>query len=303
MTRHTISTLAAFATCLVGTPAVAQPTVSLGPIRSVGDFSALVATNEGPVERKLPNRLGGRFRHAEPKEVALEIEADRCVVVGAWSRDAHGTVRVTVQPSNTNTAFTQVAYTTVCAERQPQSKTIRIEAGPGTRSFQGAVLLLRELASARGAHGGLTLGTNLTPPVPPAPPEPAVPATPPTPAYPIGGGPGFVGDHLRALYATHGNGALPMIAVANTTLGAGERREITFPVHAGVCYVILAAGMPSVRELDLSVLDPYGNERARDTTHDAFPFVRVCPEVDGEYRILVGMYLGYGPYGLQVFRQ
>jgi len=59
--------------------------------------------------------------------------------------------------------------------------------------------------------------------------------------------------------------------------------------------------MPSVRELNLRVLDPYGNERARDSEGDAFPSVRFCPAVGGRWKLQVRMFNGYGRYALQVF--
>jgi hypothetical protein len=118
-----------------------------------------------------------------------------------------------------------------------------------------------------------------------------------------GSGSGFVAARLRERHRAVGRGGSPVTDLLAGTLRTGDERSIALPVVGGGCYVALAAGMPSVRELDLRVRDPFGNERARDEARDAFPATgRFCASVSGRWTIEVRMFNGYGQYGLQVFQ-
>jgi len=59
--------------------------------------------------------------------------------------------------------------------------------------------------------------------------------------------------------------------------------------------------VPSMRELNIQVLDSFGNEMATDATADAFPTARACPQVAGRWRATVRAFAGYGQFGAQVF--
>lgn len=116
-----------------------------------------------------------------------------------------------------------------------------------------------------------------------------------------GAGDGFLPGRIRARHQAAGEGRPPVTDLLSGRLSTSEARDVEVPVEGGRCYVALAAGVPSVRELDLRVLDNFGNERARDETRDAFPSVRFCPSISGRWQVQVRMYNGYGAYALQIF--
>lgn len=120
--------------------------------------------------------------------------------------------------------------------------------------------------------------------------------------YRVGGtGSGFVAERIRARHRAVGEGRQPVTDLVTGRLRTSEEHRIPLEVEGGRCYVVIAAGMPSVRELNLRVLDPYGNERARDETRDAFPSVRFCPSVAGRWTVEIDMFNGYGQWGAQAF--
>lgn len=118
-----------------------------------------------------------------------------------------------------------------------------------------------------------------------------------------GAGNDFVAQRIRALHQQRGEGRQPATDLVAGDLRTGESRETTLEVDGGACYTVIAAGVPSIRELDLRVLDGFGNERAHDEQRDAFPSASFCAPVAGRWRIVTRVFLGYGHYGLQVFRR
>ena len=119
----------------------------------------------------------------------------------------------------------------------------------------------------------------------------------------VGGtGSGFVNSRVRERHRAAGRGRAAVTDLVTGTLRTGGARTLPIEVEGGKCYLAIAAGVPSVRELDLRVVDPYGNERAHDSTRDAFPVTgSFCPNVSGRWTVEVRMFNGYGPYGVQVF--
>ena len=119
----------------------------------------------------------------------------------------------------------------------------------------------------------------------------------------VGGtGSGFVNARVRERHRAAGRGRAPVTDLLGGTLRTGDERRIAVEVEGGKCYLAIAAGVPSVRELDLRVVDPYGNERARDSSRDAFPVTgSFCPNVSGRWTVEVRMFNGYGQYGVQIF--
>jgi len=116
-----------------------------------------------------------------------------------------------------------------------------------------------------------------------------------------GAGTGYIPNRIRARHREAGEGRLAVADPVTGTLRTSEQHEVVVPVEGRHCYVALAAGVPSVRDLDLRVVDAYGHERATDETHDATPAVRFCPSVAGRWKVQVRMFNGYGRYGVQVF--
>jgi len=122
------------------------------------------------------------------------------------------------------------------------------------------------------------------------------------PRFRVGGsGTDFIANSVRGRHRAAGEGRPAVTDLVVTSLRTNESREVRVPVEGGHCYVVLAAGTPSVRDLDLRILDPYGNERARDHSHDALPHARVCASVGGSWRVQVRMFNGYGRVGVQAF--
>ncbi len=115
------------------------------------------------------------------------------------------------------------------------------------------------------------------------------------------GGADFVGSRVRAEHARRYSSARALLSLHRGTLETSGTTEITFEAEAGNCYGVVGAGVPSVRELHLRVLDGLGNELARDATHGSTPTAVICPAVAGRMRAEVRAFHGYGPVGLQAF--
>lgn len=128
-------------------------------------------------------------------------------------------------------------------------------------------------------------------------------AAPAVATAPVGGaGTDFVATRIRARHQAAGEHGTAINDVVRGELTTSLSRDFEVAAEAGHCYVVLAAGVPSVRELDLKVFDALGNELARDAERDAFPRARFCPTIAGRFRVNVRMFQGYGPYGVQVFQ-
>jgi hypothetical protein len=130
------------------------------------------------------------------------------------------------------------------------------------------------------------------------------PAAPAGPRFRVGGaGDDFVAQRIRALHQQRGDGRQPITDLASGELRTNEQREIRLRVEGGSCYTVIGAGVPSIRELDIRVLDAFGNERAHDEQRDAFPTASFCAQVAGEWRVVTRVFIGYGRYGVQIFRR
>lgn len=124
----------------------------------------------------------------------------------------------------------------------------------------------------------------------------------PAATYRVGGtGSTYTSRQVRSAHGEHAGGFQPLTDFIEGTLRTGNTAEHRFRVTGGQCYVVLAAAVPSARDLDIEVRDPYGNERGADRGATATPHVRVCPRVAGSYVARVHMFQGYGAYGLQIF--
>jgi hypothetical protein len=96
-------------------------------------------------------------------------------------------------------------------------------------------------------------------------------------------------------YESYGNQTTGQLALAGT-------RNFEIQLEGGRCYAILAVGDASVRDLDLVLLGPNGEEVDRDIAQDPRPTVRVCPEATGNFYMQVRMTDGQGSYVYAPYR-
>lgn len=96
-------------------------------------------------------------------------------------------------------------------------------------------------------------------------------------------------------YESYGNQTTGQLALAGT-------RNFEIQLEGGRCYAILAVGDASVRDLDLVLLGPGGQEVDRDIAQDPRPTVRVCPESTGNFYMQVRMTDGQGSYVYAPYR-
>jgi hypothetical protein len=112
----------------------------------------------------------------------------------------------------------------------------------------------------------------------------------------------FVANRIRQLHAQVGKGRAAASAVLRGNLATGDEQVFKVRMTGGHCYTIIAAGAPSVRDLNLSLVDR-GREVQSDASATNFPFFDTspCPAFTGEYLVKVRMFSGSGQFGVQVF--
>jgi len=122
-------------------------------------------------------------------------------------------------------------------------------------------------------------------------------------AHPVGGqGVDFISSKLRERHRAGGGSApVPATPVLRARLATSEASEHPVRLEGARCYQVWAVGVPSVRNLELSLVDEFGHTRARDDVDDAFPSLRSCPPVDAEWTLMMRVFEGYGPVGAQFF--
>jgi hypothetical protein len=96
----------------------------------------------------------------------------------------------------------------------------------------------------------------------------------------------------------------PMRVAAQKERDPTDRYTFYVPV-AGACYRVYAIGDRGIRDLDLLLHGPDGDELAGDLTHDAFPVLPptgpLCFETPGLYMLEVSVFRGSGRYALQIW--
>jgi hypothetical protein len=102
------------------------------------------------------------------------------------------------------------------------------------------------------------------------------------------------------------NGMKPVTPVLQGMQGQNEPiARYTFKGETGRCYRFFASSEPSVRDLDMAVLDPDRAVVGHDTNEDAFPILNpdgpICLTRAGAYTVLVSVERGAGRYALQVW--
>jgi len=125
---------------------------------------------------------------------------------------------------------------------------------------------------------------------------------PPAGPFRVGGdGVDFISSKLRELHRELPADPEPATPVLRTQLGTSEDVSFPVPLEGSRCYRVLGVGVPSVRNLELSLVDDFGHTQARDDVDDAFPALRACPPVDARWTVVLRVFEGYGPVGAQVF--
>ena len=125
-----------------------------------------------------------------------------------------------------------------------------------------------------------------------------------TPATPIGGdGEDFLARQLRSRHGRDGQGRHGASDVMRATLRTSQDRNFPVRLEAGRCYSFIAVGTPSVRDLDLYLLDPSGMEIASETGPENHAVLETtpCPRWSGNYTLRVRVFSGYGQVAVQAF--
>ncbi len=175
-----------------------------------------------------------------------------------------------------------------------------LDATPGVVFCAPSAMTVRAGLTLLSAAGNFAFGVFLAPSVQPEALQPRPTAT----GISVGGAEtDFVANRIRALHEERAAALLPVSAPQRAELGQAQSSEFVLSLPAGRCYTIVAAGVPSVRDLDVTLTSPYGQVLATDTTDDASAVLvtNPCPQWSGDYRIKVTMQHGYGAFGFQVF--
>jgi hypothetical protein len=119
-------------------------------------------------------------------------------------------------------------------------------------------------------------------------------------SYPIGGTEAdYVGSQIRSVLS--GRTAVGIIPAVRVNLATAQSSDVDLPLTGGHCIQLIAAGVPSVSDLVVEIVDPAGNRVAQDNTHRPTESVSYCPSYSGTYRASVRMLSGFGLTGIQAF--
>lgn len=119
--------------------------------------------------------------------------------------------------------------------------------------------------------------------------------------FPIGGkGNQLVANRMRDIHRNQAAKA-PVMAFETGQLGTAEVHTSNFDVVGGHCYLAVAAGVPSLRALDLEVVDQRGHSVARSQEQNSISILQVCADLSGRWTLNAKAFKGYGAFGVQVF--
>ncbi len=125
-----------------------------------------------------------------------------------------------------------------------------------------------------------------------------------TPAVPIGGDEqDFLARQIRSRHGRDGQGRRGASDVMRANLRTSQDRNFPVRLEAGRCYTFIAVGTPSVRDLDLYLLDPSGMEIDSETGPDSHAVLETdpCPRWSGTYTLRLRVFAGYGQVAVQAF--
>jgi hypothetical protein len=121
---------------------------------------------------------------------------------------------------------------------------------------------------------------------------------------PVGGlGNSYVAKALRKLHAKEGKERPAVSEFLEGKLQTAKTKTFELELKGGLCYTIVAVGVPSVKDLEVTLMSPLGEEVARSTTSGPKVVMHTtpCPKWSGTYKLKVKMFSGYGAFGAQVF--
>jgi hypothetical protein len=121
---------------------------------------------------------------------------------------------------------------------------------------------------------------------------------------PVGGlGSSYVAKIIRKLHAKKGKQRPAVSEFLQGSLTTAKTKTFDVELKGGLCYTVLAVGQPSVKDLEVWLMSPLGEEVAHSTTTGPKVVVHTdpCPKWSGTYKLKVKMFSGYGSFGAQVF--
>ena len=113
----------------------------------------------------------------------------------------------------------------------------------------------------------------------------------------------FIANRIRQLHAQLGKGRAAVTPVVRGNLSTNGEQVFNAKLTVGHCYTIIGAGSPSVKDLDVFLLDQSRTELQKDAAHDGFAVMDTfpCPRFTGTYVVKVRAAKGAGQFGAQVF--
>ncbi len=118
----------------------------------------------------------------------------------------------------------------------------------------------------------------------------------------VGGeGDSLVAKRMRASHERMGEAKPAVMPYQEGKLATAQGAQAMFDVQPGLCYVAVAAGTPSVRSLDLEIVDQRGNIVAQALDQGSLARARVCSGLKSRWTARLRVFKGYGEYALQVF--
>jgi len=240
--------------------------------------------------------VSGSLRRGRTRSVRATLDPGQCYAVVA--RAARGIEDLDVAIAQGRTVLERdegaapEATVRHCAGLRPERVRVTVRAVRGAGAFAAGIY---KVAAAQPAP----VSAAPTPEV--SPPARTTSATRPTSFRAGGTGSDFIAQRVRARQAELARTGVAITDLVAGTLRTSESRTVPVRVEGAQCYMVIGAGVPSIRDLDLQVFDALGNEMARDRTHDASPSARFCATVAGSYRVVVRLFNGYGRFGVQIF--
>jgi hypothetical protein len=215
---------------------------------------------------------------ADPREREVALDAGRCYAIVAAADAGLGELQLRlIDPSGTEVASGRAKDAEVLlGTQQPYCPGATANHTLLVQALQGSGRLVWQLYGA---------------------PDPALSSR-----FLVGGeGEGLVAKRLRSLRDQHAPRMGAAIAVQLGKLTTAEEAEARFNVRRGFCYEAAVAGMPSLRSLDITLLDQRGHTLAQALDQGSSAHVRACAPLPGVWTVRIRAFKGYGDYGLQVF--
>lgn len=113
----------------------------------------------------------------------------------------------------------------------------------------------------------------------------------------------FIANRIRQLHAQFGKGRAAVMQVVRGNLATNGEQVFNAKLTAGHCYTIIGAGAPSVKDLDVVLLDKDRAELQKDQSFDGYAVMDTapCPRFTGTYVVKIRVSKGAGQFGAQVF--